>query len=78
MSATATTATAAGRPVVRSITADDVYAALAAGWADFRAAPQFGLFFGGVYAVAGIADPPAALGAGPAVLDRAASPSPSR
>ncbi len=41
------------RPVVRRITPDDVYAALRAGWADFRAAPQFGLFFGGVYAAVG-------------------------
>ena len=45
----------AAKPVVRSITADMVYSALAAGWADFRAAPGFGLFFGGVYAVLGIA-----------------------
>jgi len=46
---------AADRPTIRRIGADDVYAALAAGWADFRAAPRFGLFFGGVYAAAGIA-----------------------
>ena len=45
----------AARPVVRPITADDVYAALAAGWADFRAVPAFGLFFGGVYAFLGVA-----------------------
>jgi uncharacterized membrane protein len=43
------------RPGFRRIHADDVYGALAAGWADFRAAPRFGLFFGGVYALAGIA-----------------------
>ncbi|MFT3973984.1 MAG: DUF2189 domain-containing protein [Amaricoccus sp.] len=42
-------------PTVRRISADDAYAALAAGWADFRAAPRYGLFFGGVYAVVGIA-----------------------
>jgi uncharacterized membrane protein len=42
------------RPVVRRITADDVYAALRDGWADFRAVPAFGLFFGGVYALLGI------------------------
>jgi uncharacterized membrane protein len=42
------------RPVVRNVTTDDIYAALSAGWADFRAAPQFGLFFGGVYALAGV------------------------
>ncbi len=46
--------TSAGRYAVRSIGVDDIYAALSAGWADFRAAPQFGLFFGGVYALAGI------------------------
>jgi uncharacterized membrane protein len=54
MSATTTTTTAARRPVIRSITVDDIHAALGKGWADFRAAPQFGLFFGGVYAAAGI------------------------
>jgi uncharacterized membrane protein len=53
--ATAPTTTLPGCPVIRSITADDVYGALAAGWADFRAAPRFGLFFGGVYALVGIA-----------------------
>ncbi len=42
------------RPQLRPLTVESVYGALAAGWADFRAAPQFGLFFGGVYAVAGI------------------------
>ena len=46
---------AASRPEIQSITVDDVYAALSQGWADFRAAPQFGLFFGGIYALAGIA-----------------------
>lgn len=44
----------ADRPEIRRIGADDVYAALAAGWGDFRAAPRFGLFFGGVYAAIGI------------------------
>jgi len=44
-----------GKPMIRTITAEDVYAALAAGWADFRAVPAFGLFFGGIYAAAGIA-----------------------
>ncbi|MGP9821563.1 DUF2189 domain-containing protein [Salinarimonas sp. NSM] len=42
-------------PVVRAITQDDVRAALAEGLSDFRAAPQFGLFFGAVYALGGIA-----------------------
>ena len=47
--------TAPPRPVIRSITAEDVYAALGAGWQDFRAVPRYGLFFGGVYAFVGIA-----------------------
>ncbi len=56
MNATAPTATATyKRPAINKITTDDVYASLSQGWADFRAAPQFGLFFGGVYALAGIA-----------------------
>jgi len=42
------------RPVVRNITPWDVVAALKAGVADFLAAPQYGLFFGGVYAAGGI------------------------
>lgn len=46
--------TAVPRPIVRTITSDDVYAALNAGWKDFKAAPQFGLFFGGIYALAGL------------------------
>jgi uncharacterized membrane protein len=54
MSTTTTNTPTPHRPVVRRITADDVYAALRAGWADFRAAPRFGLFFGGVYALVGI------------------------
>jgi uncharacterized membrane protein len=46
--------TATPRPLVRSITTDDVYAALTDGWKDFKAAPQFGLFFGGIYALGGL------------------------
>jgi uncharacterized membrane protein len=42
-------------PQVASITSEDIHAALRSGWSDFRAAPQFGLFFGGVYALGGIA-----------------------
>ncbi len=33
----------------------DLSAALAAGWRDFCAMPRFGLFFGGVYVIAGLA-----------------------
>ncbi len=32
----------------------DVFGALGAGWRDFRAAPLYGMFFGGIYAGAGI------------------------
>ncbi|MEM8569615.1 MAG: DUF2189 domain-containing protein [Pseudomonadota bacterium] len=42
------------RPQICQISVSDVYASLSQGWADFRAAPNFGLFFGGVYAVLGI------------------------
>jgi uncharacterized membrane protein len=51
----ATDTNISSRPAIRRITTDDVYAALGAGWADFKAAPRFGLFFGGVYAFCGIA-----------------------
>jgi len=40
---------------VNTITTDDLKAALAAGWADFRKAPAFGLFFSAVYVVGGLA-----------------------
>ncbi len=53
--ATAAEAPRTGRPpVVRTITTDDVWAALGAGRADFMAAPQYGLFFGAVYALGGM------------------------
>jgi uncharacterized membrane protein len=42
-------------PPLNSLTTNDLRAALAAGWADFRAAPIFGLFFASVYALGGIA-----------------------
>lgn len=42
------------QPKVRDITGTDIAEALAAGLADFRAAPRFGLFFGGVYALGGL------------------------
>ncbi len=41
-------------PVVRSISFDDVKAALSAGVKDFFAAPLFGLFFGAFYALGGL------------------------
>jgi uncharacterized membrane protein len=40
-------------PVVRPVTADDIRQSVTQGWADFRAAPSFGLFFGGVYVLGG-------------------------
>lgn len=44
------------RPVVADdLTLGDLGAALAAGWRDFLAMPQYGLFFGGVYVVTGLA-----------------------
>lgn len=41
-------------PKVRDIGPDDVLAALRLGIADFRAAPLYGLFFGGIYALGGL------------------------
>ncbi|ALK10284.1 DUF2189 domain-containing protein [Blastochloris viridis] len=41
-------------PQVLVIDGADIKAAFAAGFADFKAAPQFGLFFGGLYAAAGL------------------------
>lgn len=41
-------------PDVNRLAAGDIFAALSAGVADFRKAPQFGLFFGGIYALGGI------------------------
>lgn len=41
------------RPVIRKLTQDDISAALNAGFRDFKAAPQYGLFFGLIYAVGG-------------------------
>ena len=40
-------------PDVARITSDDLVQILAAGVRDFRAAPKYGLLFGGIYAVAG-------------------------
>lgn len=41
-------------PVVRIINLADVAEAVAAGLRDFQAAPAFGLFFGGLYAIGGM------------------------
>ena len=38
---------------VRKLALSDIGAVLRAGWSDFRAAPQFGLFFSAVYVVGG-------------------------
>jgi uncharacterized membrane protein len=47
------TAAKADVPVVQPLTNADIFAALAQGLRDFRAAPLYGLFFGGVYAAGG-------------------------
>ncbi|WP_086607438.1 DUF2189 domain-containing protein [Erythrobacter donghaensis] len=41
--------------VVSDLVLADLAAALSTGWQDFRAMPRFGLFFGGVYVIAGLA-----------------------
>lgn len=41
-------------PDINNIAFTDVFQALAKGLEDFRAAPAFGLFFGGIYAIGGI------------------------
>jgi uncharacterized membrane protein len=41
-------------PEPRAATGADLRAALAAGWRDFRAAPEFGLFFAAVYVAGGL------------------------
>ncbi len=43
-----------GLPEVRPIQFHDLRDILALGWSDFRRAPQFGIFFGAVYAIGGI------------------------
>lgn len=42
-------------PPINRLTQADLGAALAAGWADFKAAPLFGLFFAVIYAAGGLA-----------------------
>ncbi|MEX5730193.1 putative membrane protein [Rhodovulum iodosum] len=48
-------AVASPKPDIQSVTLDDLRAALAAGWRDFRTAPAFGLFFSSVYVLGGLA-----------------------
>ncbi|MEH6702980.1 DUF2189 domain-containing protein [Parasphingorhabdus sp.] len=40
--------------VASDLTVSDLRAALAAGWADFKACPAFGLFFAAIYVIAGM------------------------
>lgn len=49
-----TNAPAAQAPAINRITTDTVRDALHKGFDDFKAAPGYGLFFGGVYAVGGL------------------------
>lgn len=57
-------ATRAAPQVVGDLAWSDLRAALAAGWSDFLAMPRFGMFFGGVYVIAGLAIGWAALAGG--------------
>lgn len=43
-----------GAPELREVTFAVIKESLEKGWADFKAAPRFGLFFGGFYAVGGL------------------------
>jgi uncharacterized membrane protein len=43
------------RPQIARLKRDDLVECLLQGWRDFAAAPQYGLFFGGLYALGGIA-----------------------
>ena len=51
---TAGQASVAPVTVARDLAWADLRAALTAGWRDFAAHPQYGLFFGGIYVVAGL------------------------
>lgn len=48
------TTTASSLPQVQAITFTDLWHVLKLGWADFLAAPQFGLFFSAIYVVGGL------------------------
>jgi len=43
-----------GQAALRELSFRDLSAAFAEGWADFRACPAHGLFFGAIYAIAGL------------------------
>jgi len=45
---------APARPVVNRLKPDDIVRCLMQGWRDFVAAPLYGLFFGGIYALGGL------------------------
>ena len=48
-------ATTKNKPIeIRKAEVGDLRHALAQGWSDFRAAPQFGLFFGAIFAIGGL------------------------
>ncbi|MDJ0994287.1 MAG: DUF2189 domain-containing protein [Dinoroseobacter sp.] len=49
------TGTGPSTVVVNTITVDDLKFALSSGWADFKKAPAFGLFFSAVYVLGGLA-----------------------
>ncbi|MDE2577799.1 MAG: DUF2189 domain-containing protein [Hyphomicrobiales bacterium] len=42
------------RIAINAITTSDVFAALGEGWSDFKKAPFYGMFFGGIYALGGM------------------------
>ena len=54
MPETLTAPPASAIPEPRPVRGADLKAALSAGWRDFRAAPAFGLFFGGVFVAGGL------------------------
>lgn len=42
-------------PIVRPATVEDIKAAFEAAWGDLKAAPAYGLFFGAIYWLGGLA-----------------------
>ncbi|MCF2872748.1 DUF2189 domain-containing protein [Octadecabacter sp. G9-8] len=47
------TLAASPKPIIGKLTLPELWVCLKAGWRDFRAAPQFGLFFSAVYVLSG-------------------------